>query len=231
MAIDPQQKQQWLREFHVNGFVALRGFLPVDLVRSMHEQLLPLLWGEREKAARTGFKEARARERICFDVGCYADILEGALADERYRRHPVIEELVEAILGPGQWRRGCTHVEATFKGCEPMSWHSDVRTDQTPNLDGPHRCVRVTYNIPLVDFTWVNGATEFLPGSQHLPYSSINTSGFLDVPNLYSIRLDLHRGDAVLRDGNTVHRGMSNLSDEPRPMLDQTYRSTIPIER
>jgi hypothetical protein len=34
------------------------------------------------------------------------------------------------------------------------------------------------------------------------------------------------RGDALLRDGNGLHRGTPNLTDEPRPMLDQTYKKS-----
>jgi hypothetical protein len=30
MAIDPAQKDRWLREFRQNGFVILRDFLPAD---------------------------------------------------------------------------------------------------------------------------------------------------------------------------------------------------------
>jgi hypothetical protein len=29
----------------------------------------------------------------------------------------------------------------------------------------------------------------------------------------------------MLRDGNTLHRGAPNLTDTPRAMLDQTYRT------
>jgi len=33
------------------------------------------------------------------------------------------------------------------------------------------------------------------------------------------------RGDVILRDGNTLHRGVPNWTDVPRAMLDQTYRT------
>jgi hypothetical protein len=42
---------------------------------------------------------------------------------------------------------------------------------------------------------------------------------------VYGVRPDLRRGDAMLRDGNTLHRGAPNLTDTPRAMLDQTYRT------
>lgn len=50
MTLDPRQKDLWLREFRLNGFVILRRFLPVDLVTAMHEQIQPILSGEFERA-------------------------------------------------------------------------------------------------------------------------------------------------------------------------------------
>ncbi len=35
---------------------------------------------------------------------------------------------------------------------------------------------------------------------------------------------ELRRGDAVLRDGNGLHRGTPNVTDRARPMLDRTYK-------
>jgi ectoine hydroxylase-related dioxygenase (phytanoyl-CoA dioxygenase family) len=104
-----------------------------------------------------------------------------------------------------------------------MGWHSDQVFDETADPHAPNRTVRVTYNIPLVDFTWANGATEFIPGS-HLQPRAEAAKELLDIPNIYPVRPDLRRGDAMLRDGNTLHRGAPNLTETPRAMLDQTYR-------
>ena len=35
--------------------------------------------------------------------------------------------------------------------------------------------------------------------------------------------------DAILRDGNILHRGTPNLTDAPRPMLDQTYKKNVSV--
>src|SRR5262245_45568609 len=148
----------------------------------------------------------------------------GPLADPRYRKHPVIEELVGEILGStGPWQRGWSQVECCYKGSEYMSWHSDQMAEDTPDPDAPNRTVRVTYNIPLVDFTRENGGTEFLPGSHLQPRNFLSTS-FQNIA-VYPVLPPLRRGDALLRDGNTLHRGIPNLLERPRPMLDQTYRT------
>jgi hypothetical protein len=35
----------------------------------------------------------------------------------------------------------------------------------------------------------------------------------------------MRRGDCLLRNGNLLHRGTTNLSGRPRILLDQTYRA------
>ena len=103
--------------------------------------------------------------------------------------------------------------------------------DESPADDGPHRTVRLTFNIPLSDFTWSNGSMEILP-STHLLSRAFLARSVQEIPRLYPVRLDLTVGDAVLRDGNGLHRGTPNLTEAPRLMLDQTYRtaSRVPTE-
>jgi hypothetical protein len=213
--MDSRQKELWLTEFHLNGFVILPGFLPVDYVEAMREELAPLLDAEYAKAVEDDWSKGRARGRLSLHIAPFADLMSGALADERYRANPIIEELVDEIMGAGTWRRSRTVVEAVWQGAAHMGWHSDQQPHETPDLDAPHEAIRVTYNIPLVDFTWANGAIEFIPGSHRLPR------------NLVSPRLS--PGDAILRDGNILHRGTPNLTDSPRPMLDQTYKKNVSV--
>jgi phytanoyl-CoA dioxygenase PhyH len=224
MGLDAREKELWLKEFRLNGFVVLRSFLPKDLVVAMHEQLLPLVRGEYDRIQREKLERLRAPSRLSLDVGRYAQLLGGPIADERYLQNPVIEELVEAILGPsGPWGRGWTQAECVFRGSEYMSWHPDQTDEETPPAGEPQRTVRVTYNVPLVDFTWANGSLEILP-STHLHAHTFFDRSIAEVRNVYPVRLDLSRGDAILRDGNGLHRGTPNLTDEPRIMLDRTYR-------
>jgi ectoine hydroxylase-related dioxygenase (phytanoyl-CoA dioxygenase family) len=111
-----------------------------------------------------------------------------------------------------------------------MTWHPDQTPEESPAGDGPHRTVRLTYNIPLVDFTWANGAMEVLP-STHLLGRDFLSQNIQEISHLYPVRLDLAVGDAVLRDGNGLHRGTPNLTDAPRLMLDQTYRTASAAKR
>jgi hypothetical protein len=218
-------KERWLREFRLNGFVILRSFLPRGFVVELAEQMGPILRGEYDRALRGESQAQRGPHRLSLDVGRYAELLGGPLADDRFRRNPIVEELVEAILGPrDRWGYGWTRVEAAWKGSEYMGWHSDQVYDETPDPDAPNRTVRVTFNVPITEFTWANGATQYLPGSHAHPRRFLD-GGMLDVAHLWPAQPTLALGDCILRDGNGLHRGAPNLTDSMRAMLDQTYRT------
>ncbi len=151
--MNARQKQIWLTEFQLNGFVVLPRFLPLEFVEAMRDELLPLLESEQAKAEQNDWGQGRARGRLSLHIAPYADMLKGALADARYRANPVIEDLVDTILGQGQWKRGWTVVEAVWRGAAHMSWHSDQKLEETPDIDAPHQPLRLTDNIPRVDFT------------------------------------------------------------------------------
>lgn len=222
--MDEQQKQRWLKELRLNGFAILDDFVPAAWVAEVHAQILPLLLGEHKRSLEGDETTQRAASRLAFDMRRYADLLQGPLADERYMRNPDIEALVSEYFGSGEtWGHGWSQVECVFKGADFMSWHSDQVLADTPDPDADNKPIRLTFNIPLVDFSWANGAMEILPATHRLPRRFL-TDDFLDIANVYPTRLRLKRGDAVLRDGNALHRGTPNLTDAPRPMLDQTYK-------
>jgi hypothetical protein len=223
--IDAQRKARLLREFKLNGFILLRSFLPAELVSGMHEQLQPILRAEHRKAQEDGFKRGRAQGRLALDLSEYIRLLGGPLADARFLGNRFIEELVDALMGGSdRWKRGWTQVEVAFRGPDYVAWHSDQSPEDTPDPHALHETIRLTYNIPLVDFTAEKGALEVLPGSHRLPRADSLSVDLTDVENLFPVPLHLRRGDALLRDGNTLHRGTPNRTDEPRPMLDQTYK-------
>ena len=42
MPISTEQKELWLYELRLNGFILFRTFLPIDLVQTMYEEFQPL---------------------------------------------------------------------------------------------------------------------------------------------------------------------------------------------
>lgn len=82
---------------------------------------------------------------------------------------------------------------------------------------------QITFNVPLVDLNDANGPLEIVPGSHRMRHVDIRP--IYAVAQVHAVKLLLHRGDAVLRDGNALHRGTPNLTGSPRILLDQTYRA------
>ena len=221
MSIDPEDKRLLLYELTLNGFVILRQFLPRQLVRDMHDQFLPLYQGELARLRAGDTSSLRGRNRMSFDISLYADKLRGPLDDDRFRRNPVIEELVTAVLG--RWRYGVTKAECPFQDSDTMAWHPDVPNDDEPD---PARSIcprRLTFNVPLVDINDANGPMEIIPGSHRMHHKGVENVIY-SLPRVYSVKILLDVGDAMLRDGNALHRGTPNLTARPRILLDQTYR-------
>jgi phytanoyl-CoA dioxygenase PhyH len=221
VSIDPEKKRLLLYELNLNGFVILRNFLPKELVREMHDQFLPLYRGELARLQAGDTSSLRGRNRMSFDISPYVDRLRGPLDDDRFRRNPFVEELVTAVLG--RWRYGVTKAECPFQDADTMAWHPDVPNDDEPDPTRPIRPKRLTFNVPLVDINDANGPMEIIPGSHRMHHKGVQD--FIDsIPRVYSVKILLEQGDAMLRDGNALHRGTPNLTDRPRILLDQTYR-------
>lgn len=222
MAINPRQKELWLFELNLNGFIILRDFLPRVFVEELHDQVRPLLNGEVNRMMEGDSTRLRGSHRLSFDLRQYAQYLKGPLDDDRYRRNPVVEEIVDSALG--RWRYGVAKVECPLKNSDTMAWHPDVPNDTSRDPSRPPRPVRLTFNIPLVDINDSNGPMEVIPGSHRMHHHGAQNCIY-DLPRLHTVKLLLRRGDAVVRDGNILHRGTPNLTDEPRILLDQTYRA------
>ena len=106
----------------LNGYVILRGFLPLDLIESLHAQVSPLLEGSIRRL-KGDSSELRGPRRICIDLPPFIKHLGGPLEDPRFRRHPIVEELADAVLG--RWRYGVTKAECPLPGSQYMQWHAD----------------------------------------------------------------------------------------------------------
>ncbi len=220
MTIPSEQKEIWLYELRLNGFILFRNFLPANLVQAMWEQFQPIYAGELARVTGGDTSSLRGRNRMSFDIAYYTGKLKGPLDDDRFRRNPIIEELASAVLG--SWRYGVTKAECPFKDSEMMNWHPD--TESTGDPAQPVRTTRLTFNVPLVDVNDANGPMEVIPGSHRMHHYEAHR--YIEaVPQLHALKLLMRRGDAVLRDGNLLHRGTPNLTDAPRILLDQTYRT------
>ena len=122
--------------------------------------------------------------------------------------HAPWRAFVESLLGDKckQVHIGCM---LSVPNSERQEWHSDG-----PHLSASHHQKPKWVNvfIPLIDMKLEHGPTEFVPGS-HLNWE-IGTIPVVFTPNA---------GDVIIFDYRIKHRGLSNRSDQPRPVIYITY--------
>jgi ectoine hydroxylase-related dioxygenase (phytanoyl-CoA dioxygenase family) len=89
------------------------------------------------------------------------------------------------------------------------------------HLDRPYQRDFMIVNIAVVDTVIENGAIELIPGSHKRFYKY--TQFVLKRLSRNGIRVPLNRGDVLVRSSNVWHRGMTNRTSVPRPMLAMTW--------
>ena len=94
-----------------------------------------------------------------------------------------------------------------------------------PELATPLPMSLAVVNIPLVDFTEGNGATEAWPGSHLIVDSPDKSELSLEerAAHMPSARLTAPAGSIIVRDMRCWHRGMPNQTDTIRTMIALVY--------
>ena len=132
--------------------------------------------------------------------------------------NPIVFPLVRELLGGGNeinllyagimW--AISPKDISSEACH-QKWHGDGGHLFEHTHLPPH-CINVFY--PLVDLTLENGTTEFQPGTHRLGH-------FDSVTDQFAFACDA--GSAILFDYRLKHRGRSNSTSQPRPVLYLAY--------
>lgn len=150
--------------------------------------------------------------------------------------NPDAMAIVGAILGRGPAMTlytGNTMLGGTTQ-MQPVHWDEG---QLWPAMDAPAPAHSLTINLPLVDVTEANGAIEVWPES-HLDVRSGGRPS-IHVPEEWlrgrrSVRVPSRKGSILLRDGRMWHRGTSNSTPDPRPMIAVVYAASwfrpLPID-
>jgi len=89
------------------------------------------------------------------------------------------------------------------------------------HIDRPFTREFLIANVAVVDTDIANGAIEVIPGTHKQFYRY--TRFVLERRGRDGVRIPLKRGDVLIRSSNVWHRGMTNLTQVPRPMLAMTW--------
>jgi len=89
------------------------------------------------------------------------------------------------------------------------------------HIDRPFTRDFMIVNVAVVDTVIENGAIELIPGTHKQFYKY--TRFVLERRHRSGVRVPLNRGDVLIRSSNVWHRGMTNRTSVPRPMLAMTW--------
>lgn len=89
------------------------------------------------------------------------------------------------------------------------------------HIDRPFSRDFMIANVAVVDTVIDNGATELVPGTHKKFYKY--TQFVLQRCHRLGVRVPMKQGDVLIRSSNVWHRGMTNRTSVPRPMLAMTW--------
>ena len=140
----------------------------------------------------------------------------GALGPDCFANRLILKFLLP-LLGNDFCLSGVTAV-ASYPGADAQRMHRDNAHLFPDRNVGPQLPVyAVNVSVPLVDVDASLGPTGIWPGSHRWPENAPPPpgAGMAVVP--------FQRGDAILIDYRTLHAGMPNQADRPRPILYMVY--------
>ena len=148
--------------------------------------------------------------------------------DARIIDNPFAMPIMKAAMGEKIFAYLPYGCNSTSPGSEIQWIHRDSG-QLFPELPFALPVSTIVVNIPLVDFTVENGATEVWPGShlivddaavRNTPYNVCEETRAAQLP---SFQLVMPAGSVVVRDMRCWHRAMPNQSQTKRPMLALVY--------
>ncbi len=202
-----------VRELYTDGITARKGAFRADFADTVREDI--------EKA----YEEARTRPGGAVGRGpnrYYVEIHPEQLRGFRELvDHPWVRSVCEAVLGPDY-----TFVELgfdiPFAGAVNQPWHRDFPSPGETRHE--HRLTSLAFNLTAVDTAEDMGPFEIAPGTQWQHGGDWHHEMFPpreDFPDYEAraVRKYPRRGDISARSALTVHRGTTNHSPRPRPVL------------
>lgn len=184
-----------------DGYCIVRGAIAGERVTAIGRDLA-------ERFARTPFCEGNFYGERTKRFG---GVLKRSAAAEDFVRHPLVLEIVEAVLGPfcDRFQLNLTQALQIHPGQRAQPAHRDE--DMWRGAKGE---IEYLVNVmwPFSPYRAENGATVLYPGSHH------GGAGAGD-----PIAAEMNAGDVLIFLGSTLHGGGANLSDRPRTGMVVSY--------
>eukprot|EP01043_Picozoa_sp_COSAG02_P043407 COSAG02_NODE_3778_length_6247_cov_21.794079_3_plen_318_part_00 len=204
---------------HEDGFAVVRSGLPVSFVDDCAGAFAVRLEAH---IARIGENDPKTRNRGPHRH--YID-LPAVLPFAQIVSQPLVAAIVHGLLGPNAAAERLASDTPLGMGSVYQAVHLDVAKGgpfrapgelEQQDVDGS-----LVLNWPTVDVTEANGPVEISRGSHRYPFALAHAR--IADGNAPLQRVLLNRGDFLLRDLRTLHRGSPNTTDTPRPNMTITF--------
>lgn len=190
-------------EFANNGYFVLRKVISPDSLARLHETLSR----EFDAASKSGGLFSGGG-LVSGHLNCFPGA--GArFAYETLQDRGVLDLVKE--LDPRVARMPNVGCNFNLPGSHTQHFH----------IDRPFTRDFMIINVAVVDTVIENGATDVVPGSHKRFYKY--TQFVLERCGRKAVRVPMQRGDVLIRSSNVWHRGMTNRTKVPRPMLAFTW--------
>jgi hypothetical protein len=196
-----------------DGIVGRKGAFSREFVQQMREDV------------DAAFEEARSRENGAVGRGpnrWYVEVHPQALRGfAELADHPWVRTVCEAVLGP-DYRIVEIGFDVPFAGAVHQPWHRDF--PMPVETRDEHRLTSLAFNMTLVDTEEDMGPFEIALGTQwdtgedfdHEMFPPKSSYGRYEER---AVRKFPEMGDISARSALTIHRGTTNHSQKPRPVL------------
>jgi ectoine hydroxylase-related dioxygenase (phytanoyl-CoA dioxygenase family) len=191
------------REYADNGYFILRNIVSPERLAGLHSALSR----EFERATSSG-ELFSGGGQTSGHLNCFPGAGARFVYDTLQERG-VIDLIKE--LNPKVLRMPNVGCNFNLPGSHTQHWH----------IDRPFSREFMITNVGVVDTVVENGATDVIPGTHKRFYKY--TRFVLERCERNSARVPLKPGDVLIRSSNVWHRGMTNRTAVPRPMLAFTW--------
>ena len=208
--LTPESLDAGVRLLREAGLVVIESVLPRDWIAELNVAMQTVLDSEDEKQNGEN------------------PMLQMPFMDSRIIDSPFAMPIMKAVMGEKIFAYLPYGCNATVPGSDTQWIHRDSG-QLFPELPFALPVSTIVVNIPLVDFTVENGATQVWPGShliiddpavRNTPYNVCEEERGAQHP---SFQLEMPAGSVVVRDMRCWHRAMPNRTQIVRPMLALVY--------
>ncbi|MGW7515302.1 phytanoyl-CoA dioxygenase family protein [Streptomyces sp. NPDC054796] len=202
-----------VRELYTEGITARKGAFTTAFADTMREDIDTAF---QEALARPGGAVGRGPNRYYVEI--HPEQLRGF---EELTEHPWIRSVCESVLGP-DYQFVELGFDVPLEGAVNQPWHRDFPSPGETRHR--HRLTSLAFNLTAVDTAEDMGPFEIAPGTQWEHGDGFEHEMFPpreDYPRYAerAVRKYPRRGDVSARSALTIHRGTTNHSPHPRPVL------------